>query len=143
MTAAVDAGVDRRTVAANFEPESAIWTPVQLRAEFGTVEWRSPDAALPSRSLQLADAVATRMDHLTGTDVRIEGETGRVTDDRVVLPEFDAVLRHVNAAIEDGPLRERCGRISTGWGSTWTRTPGRRRRSTDQTVTPRMPARFG
>ncbi len=38
MTAAVDAGVDRRTVAANFVPESAIWTPVQLRAEFGTVE---------------------------------------------------------------------------------------------------------
>ncbi|WP_058997254.1 glutamate-cysteine ligase family protein [Haloarcula sp. CBA1127] len=102
VTAAVDAGVDRRTVAANFEPESTIWTPVQLRAEFGTVEWRSPDAALPSQVLQLADAVASLMDHLRETEVRIQGETGRVTDDEIVLPEFDAVLSYANDAIRDG-----------------------------------------
>ena len=102
VTAAVDAGLDRRTVAANFEPESSIWTPVQLRAEFGTVEWRSPDAALPSQVLRLADAVASLMDHLRETEVRIEGETGRVTDEEIVLPEFDAVLAYANDAIRDG-----------------------------------------
>ncbi|AUG48824.1 glutamate--cysteine ligase [Haloarcula taiwanensis] len=102
VTAAIDAGIDRRTVAANFDPESAIWTPVQLRDEFGTVEWRSPDAALPSRVLRLADDVASLMDHLRGTKVRIGGATGGVTDEEIVLPEFDAVLDYANDAIRDG-----------------------------------------
>ncbi|WP_336337844.1 glutamate-cysteine ligase family protein [Haloarcula brevis] len=102
VTAAIDAGIDRRTVAACFDPESAIWTPVQLREEFGTVEWRSPDAALPSQVLRLSDDVASLMDHLRGTEVRIDGATGRVTDDEIVLPEFDAVLEYANDAIRDG-----------------------------------------
>ena len=34
--------------------------------------------------------------------MRIEGETGRVTDSQIVLPEFDTVLDYVNAAIRDG-----------------------------------------
>ncbi|MFC6726445.1 glutamate--cysteine ligase, partial [Halobium palmae] len=76
--------------------------PVQLRDSFGTVEWRSPDAALPSQALRLADTVADLVGHLDGVDVRIEGKTGEITDDAVVLPEFDAVVEYVDAAIEDG-----------------------------------------
>jgi gamma-glutamyl:cysteine ligase YbdK (ATP-grasp superfamily) len=102
VTAAIEAGVDRRTVEANFDPESAVWTPVQLREEFGTVEWRSPDAALPSQVVGLADEVASLVGHLGDTEVRIEGETGRVTADEIVLPEFDAVLGYVDEAIETG-----------------------------------------
>jgi hypothetical protein len=102
VTAAIEAGVDRRTVEANFEPESAVWTPVQLRETFGTVEWRSPDAALPSQVVGLADEVASVVGHLGDTEVRIEGETGRVTADEIVLPEFDAVLGYVEDAIETG-----------------------------------------
>jgi hypothetical protein len=49
-TAALENGIDRPTVAANFDPESAVWTPVQLREEFGTVEWRSPDTPSRARS---------------------------------------------------------------------------------------------
>jgi hypothetical protein len=101
VTAAIEAGVDRRTVEANFDPESAVWTPVQLRETFGTVEWRSPDAALPSQVVRLADEVASVVGHLD-SDVRIEGETGRVTADEIVLPEFDAVLGYVEEAIEAG-----------------------------------------
>jgi gamma-glutamyl:cysteine ligase YbdK (ATP-grasp superfamily) len=101
---AIDAGVDRRTVESSFDPESAVWTPVQFRAAFDTVEWRSPDTALPSQVVRLADSLADVVEHLhtTDTTVRIEGDTGRVTDDAVVLPEFDAVLRYVEAAMEDG-----------------------------------------
>ncbi|WP_411968053.1 glutamate-cysteine ligase family protein [Haloferax sp. YSSS75] len=102
LTTAVDAGVDRSSVEANFDPESAIWTPVQLRSAFGTVEWRSPDNALPSDVLRLADSVAGVVEHLDSADLRIEGERGSVTDDTVVLPEFDQVLRYVDAAIEEG-----------------------------------------
>ena len=101
-TAAMAAGVDRRAIAEHFTPESAVWTPVQFRERFGTVEWRSPDTALPSQVLDLADHVAGTIEHLTDAEVRIEGDTGRVTDSQVVLPEFDTVLEHVNAAIREG-----------------------------------------
>jgi len=104
VTAASDAGVDRRAVETQFDPESAVWTPVQLRETFGTVEWRSPDTALPSQVLDLADSlvrVAARAAD-ADTEVTIEGQAGELTDDRVVLPEFDAVVGYVDAAVRDG-----------------------------------------
>jgi len=100
--AALDAGIDRQALEAHFDPESAIWTPVQLRRSFGTVEWRSPDTALPSQVIQLADTIADTVAQLDDTTVRIEGDTGRRTEDTIVLPEFDAVVEYVNAAIRDG-----------------------------------------
>ncbi len=102
VTAALDAGVDRATIVSSFDPESAVWTPVQLRETFTTVEWRSPDTALPSQVVQLADQLATIVDRVTDSEIRIEGKTGHVTADTVVLPEFDAVLDYVDAAITDG-----------------------------------------
>ena len=99
---AVEAGVDRREIESHFDPESAVWTPVQIRAEFGTVEWRSPDAALPSEVVRLADEIVGFVERLDDADVRIEGDIGRVTDDAVVLPAFDAVLGYTDAAIEEG-----------------------------------------
>ncbi|MDS0293566.1 glutamate-cysteine ligase family protein [Halogeometricum sp. S3BR5-2] len=102
LTAAVDAGVDRTDVESNFSPESAVWTPVQLRERFSTVEWRSPDNALPSEVLRLADDVAGFVERLDGAELRIDGETGSVSDEMVVAPEFDAVLKYVDAAIEEG-----------------------------------------
>jgi gamma-glutamyl:cysteine ligase YbdK (ATP-grasp superfamily) len=102
VTAAIDAGVDRAAVVANFDPESAVWTPVQFREQFNTVEWRSPDAALPSQAVQLADDLTRVVGRLRETDLRIEGNEGELTDEAVVLPEFDAVLRLVDAAIDEG-----------------------------------------
>lgn len=102
VTNAVVADVDREVTEAHFDPESAVWTPVQLREEFSTVEWRSPDAALPSQIVRLADEIAGVVERLVERDVRIEGQAGRVTDDTVVLPEFDAVQDYVDASIRDG-----------------------------------------
>jgi len=102
VTAATNAGVDRATIRSNFDPESAVWTPVQLREAFSTVEWRSPDTALPSQVVRLADRLVDAVDRLREADVRIEGDTGRVTDEEIVLPTFDAVIEYVNAAIRDG-----------------------------------------
>jgi len=101
-TAASEAGVDRRAFHADFDPESTVWTPVQLRAAFGTVEWRSPDTALPSQVLRLADDIAGVVAGLDGTEVRIEGDRGYRSDTEIVLPEFDALVEYVNAAIRDG-----------------------------------------
>jgi hypothetical protein len=115
VTAAVDAGVDRRTVEANFDPESAVWTPVQFRETFGTVEWRSPDAALPTQVIRLADDIASVVDGLRDAEVRIEGDRGHVSDGEIVLPSFDTVLGHVDDAIDPGldsaPLRSYLDRM--------------------------------
>ena len=101
-TAAMDAGVDRRAVAKHFDPESAVWTPVQFREAFSTVEWRSPDAALPSDAVRLADRLAALVTRLDEVEVRIEGDRGRVGHEEIVLPEFEAVIGYVNDAIRDG-----------------------------------------
>jgi hypothetical protein len=109
-TMALDAGIDRQAMSSYFDPESAIWTPVQLREKFRTVEWRSPDTALPSEIINLADSIFGVIEHLEDTDVRIEGDTGRITEDSILLPEFDTVLEHVNTAIRDGLASESlCG----------------------------------
>jgi hypothetical protein len=102
LTKALEVGVDRTAVESCFDPESAVWTPVQLREEFGTVEWRSPDTALPSDIVRLADTMAGIIETLRETDVRIEGEIGAITDDEIVLPEFAAVSNYVEAAIDEG-----------------------------------------
>ncbi|WP_339102597.1 glutamate-cysteine ligase family protein [Haloterrigena salinisoli] len=102
VTVATDAGVSRRTLESNFDLESAVWTPVQLRSSFSTVEWRSPDTALPSQIVRLANRLADLVGDLEDTDVRIDGRDGRVTSETITLPEFDAVLEYVHAAIRDG-----------------------------------------
>lgn len=102
VTAAMNAGVDRPAIEANFKPETAVWTPVQLREKFGTIEWRSPDIAYPSQILRVADQVIAVVAHLQDAEVRIEGETGGITDEAIVLPEFDALLEYVSAAIQEG-----------------------------------------
>ena len=100
--AAIESGVDGRSVEANFSPDDVVWTPVRLRTEFPTVEWRSPDAALPSEILRLAGEMNAVMETLPHRNVRIEGECGRVSDDRITLPEFDRVCEYVDRAIHDG-----------------------------------------
>jgi len=101
-TQALDAGIDEATFERCFDPESAVWTPVQLREEFGTVEWRSPDTTLPSRTVRLADTLTTVAGELGDTTVEIGGDTGRADDDRIVLPSFETVTDYVETAIDDG-----------------------------------------
>ena len=108
VTEAVVAGFDRETVEACFDPEGAAWTPVKLRGEFSTVEWRSPDTTLPSQAVRLADDVVGVMDRLVGpeggADVRTGGPNarGRVAADRIDLPAFDTLRELVEDAVRDG-----------------------------------------
>ncbi|MFC7135335.1 MULTISPECIES: glutamate-cysteine ligase family protein [Salinibaculum] len=102
VTEAIVSGFDRERVEEHFEPESAVWTPVKLREEFSTVEWRSPDTTLPSQVIQLADDVSGIIEHLVDADVHVAGTTGRITDEEIILPEFDAVQEYVAAGIRAG-----------------------------------------
>ncbi|MFT4923622.1 MAG: carboxylate-amine ligase [Haloarculaceae archaeon] len=103
---ALEAGIDRWAIESSFDPESAVWTPVQLRETFSTVEWRSPDAALPSQVVRVADTIADIVERMRGTDVRIDGEVGGVTDEEIVLPEFDCLIKYLNTAIREGLTAE-------------------------------------
>lgn len=40
-----------------FQPENAVWTPVKLREDYPTVEWRSPDTTLLTEVIKLVKAV--------------------------------------------------------------------------------------
>lgn len=102
VAAAVDAGIDRQTVEANFEPESAVWTPVQFRDTFGTVEWRSPDTAVPSQVLRLADQLVEVVDWLRTADVHIGDGPPDCSPEAIHLPEFHDVLDCVETAVTEG-----------------------------------------
>ncbi len=102
LTSALDAGFDRSTIEANFDPESAVWTPVQLREEFGTVEWRSPDTAFPSEILTLAEDLVAVVDRLCTADVEIGDGPPRFGEEMITLPAFETVCEHVEAAIQHG-----------------------------------------
>lgn len=100
--AAVEAGVDAGSVDAHFSPADVVWTPVRLRDTMPTVEWRSPDAALPSQILRLAEEMDVVMEQLHHTNVRVDGETGTVSNDGITLPKFECLDDYVERAIHDG-----------------------------------------
>ncbi len=120
VTEALECGVDGDALESCFDPESAVWTPVQLRETFPTVEWRSPDTGLPSQVVQLADDVAGVVERVRDPDVTVRigdegsGERGRgrkpererrpghVTDTEILLPTFETVIEYVETAIADG-----------------------------------------
>lgn len=100
--AAVEAGVDEQRIDATFSPDDVVWTPVRLRDAMPTIEWRAPDATLPSQILRLAEEVDGIVERLHHTTVRVEGSTGKVTADGITLPAFDALADYVEGAIHDG-----------------------------------------
>ncbi len=104
--AAIEAGVDKSAVADHFSPDDVVWTPIRLREAMPTVEWRSPDSALPSQLLRLTAQFRTVMNDLHHTNVQIEDESGdepgRVGSDGITLPDFDTTCDLAEAAIHDG-----------------------------------------
>lgn len=100
--AAVAEGIDPEIVDEQFTPDDVVWTPIRLRQEFPTVEWRSPDATFPSEILRLVDDLGTVMEHLHHTNVTVGGERGSVAEDGIILPEFDVVCDLAEEAMVEG-----------------------------------------
>ena len=109
---ALERGVDSDVFDDEFAPYDAVWTPVRLREAMPTVEWRSPDTALPSQVLQLAEEVYSVVERADTWGAVVEPSpltadggrrrVGRERDDTVRLPSFDAVEAATDAAIRDG-----------------------------------------
>ncbi|QSX00847.1 glutamate-cysteine ligase family protein [Haloterrigena alkaliphila] len=101
---ALERGVDPDAFDEEFSPYDAVWTPVRLRQAMPTVEWRSPDTALPSQVLRLAEdvrSIVTRAD-ARGTAIGDSQSAAGGPDGAMTLPAFDTVEAATDAAIHDG-----------------------------------------
>jgi hypothetical protein len=102
---AADAGVPRDRVEELFEPDDTVWTPVRLRRAFPTVEWRSPDAALPSQILRLVSEMAPVVRRANESPVTIDSDDGRDgsgVSEGITLPGFETLERYVEEAMAYG-----------------------------------------
>lgn len=105
---AAERGVSRARVERVFTPEDAVLNPVRLRRCQPTVEWRAPDAALPSEIVSLAADVGGLVAEAEDSPVKV-GDPG-VYDDHVGVPAFDDLYDLSRAAIAFGlspePVRD-------------------------------------
>jgi gamma-glutamyl:cysteine ligase YbdK (ATP-grasp superfamily) len=97
---AIARGIDPAAYDDEFDPYDAVWTPVRLRSAFPTVEWRSPDAALPSQILGLAEKVRSIVTYADARGTVVGAES--TEDQGLRLPEFDTVESVVDAAVHEG-----------------------------------------
>lgn len=97
---AIDHGVTNQEFTTHFQPENAMPTPVRVRQQFPTIEWRAPDTALPSQVIKLTDDISRLVAQTATKPVEI-GEPG-VGPRRIRIPAFDDLTQLTGAAIERG-----------------------------------------
>lgn len=115
VEAARDGGIGRDTVEAAFSPADAVWSPVCLRDDLGTVEWRAPDAAPPLDLCRLVADVTGIVETAVEDGTRIEGATP-ASDGGPSLPPFETLRGHVDAAITRGLTASRVERYLSELG---------------------------
>lgn len=115
VEAARDAGADRDAVESAFTPADALWAPVCLRDDLGTVEWRAADAAPPLDLCRLAADVTGLLETAVEDGTRLEEGT-HADDGGLSLPPFGTLRGHVDAAITRGLTAPRVGRYLSGLG---------------------------
>lgn len=100
---AAERGIDDATFEKHIEPENSVLTPVRLRLGSPTVEWRAPDAALPSQLLALLSDVTGAVSALEDRSLAIggDGEPG-IDEERVTIPAFEELRDLTREAIVDG-----------------------------------------
>ncbi|MFB6310947.1 MAG: glutamate-cysteine ligase family protein [Salinirussus sp.] len=98
-TAAQNAGLDRATIQSAFSIHDTIWSPVRLRDDLGTVEWRAPDTATLADLSRLTTDVEDIIRRGVDSGVRISSNS---SVEGVRIPPMEHLRRHVDAAIEHG-----------------------------------------
>ncbi|WP_254544126.1 glutamate-cysteine ligase family protein [Halomarina pelagica] len=99
-TLAVERGVTDHEFRQYFQPENTVMTPIRLRSQPPTVEWRAPDTALPSQVVALTSNMLRLVEQTTSKRVEI-GAPG-IYSDRICVPEFETLTQLTTAAIRDG-----------------------------------------
>lgn len=98
---ALEAGVKEEKFDENYHPDRSIWTPIRLRDQFPTVEYRSPDACLPSQALKLVKDLDNILEKSQGCEVEIK-ETTEIKEEKIVLPRFEKVSEMSREAVKEG-----------------------------------------
>lgn len=93
-------GVSVETVEEFFTPEDTVLNPVRLRESQPTVEWRAPDAALPSQIVRVATDVGRLIAQVETKSIEY-GPPG-VRDERIRLPNSTELQRLSRSAIDSG-----------------------------------------
>lgn len=101
IAAAQENGVSKDAVESVFSPGDAIWAPVCLRDDLGTVEWRVPDAAAPLELCRLAAEIREIMVAAVERGTQIERYL-HTEGDTFSLPSFERLCEYVDTAIEEG-----------------------------------------
>lgn len=97
---ASERGVSAERVDELFTPEDTVLNPVRLRECQPTVEWRAPDATLPSQVVQVAIDVGQLVSR-AGTKSIEYGSPG-VQADRIQIPTFPELWKLSQQAIHSG-----------------------------------------
>ena len=97
---ALNRGVSAEEYTDYFDPENAVMTPIRLRSETPTVEWRSPDTSLPSQVVTLLEDLAPLMAKTDDLPVEV-GDPG-VSNDAIAVPPYADLQQLSSAAIERG-----------------------------------------
>lgn len=98
---AIDAGIEPEKFDSHFHPDRSTWTPVRLRDQFPTVEYRSPDATSPGDVLRFVSDMETVMKASKDREVAI-GENPGIRDDVVMIPEFERLEELSRLAAREG-----------------------------------------
>ncbi|WP_440766205.1 glutamate-cysteine ligase family protein [Natronorubrum sp. DTA7] len=101
LNLAADSGVPEATVYDQFSIENVIHSPVRIRDDLGTVEWRASDTALPSQLAQLAFDVARILEETATKPVVVGAEPG-IYSGAIVVPPFEYLKSLSDEAIADG-----------------------------------------
>lgn len=99
-TVAANRGITTDMFTKWFQPENAVLTPVRLRSQSPTVEWRAPDTALPSQILQLVEDIARLLRQTENKSIEI-GDPGIKTD-HISIPPFAELHQIIEEAINQG-----------------------------------------
>lgn len=94
-------GIDDATFERHVRAENAVLTPVRLRFGSPTVEWRTPDTALPSQVFRLVEDVERLVRRTEELPLGIGDEPG-VGDDAITIPPFAALEKLTRQAVFDG-----------------------------------------
>lgn len=106
LEATRDGGIDREAVEAAFSPSDAVWSPVRLRDDLGTVEWRAPDTAPLADLCRLTADVCDIIETASTNGTRI-GSAVDSSGSSLTLPPFETLRGHTDAAIQQGLSSQR------------------------------------
>lgn len=98
---AIAAGIDEEKFMKHHHPDRSIWTPIRLRDQFPTIEYRSPDTTTLSSALKLVEDLEHVLEESKDKEIKT-GKNPGIKSEKVVLPEFSRLKKLSREAARKG-----------------------------------------